>query len=234
MKRTGFKKTLIIVCLAVFALDSCDREPSTRILFIGNSYIFINGGVDKQLKGLATSVETDCIAMGGYTLENHWNDGNAVRKIHESNWDYVVLQEQSQAPVINKIKFYNFARKFDEEIRRNGAKTVLLMTWERPDSKQYGVTTENLAATYTTIGKELGAIVAPVGLSFARAIRGKPELTLYNQDGHPTMEGTYLAACVLYRTILHESPLGNPYSEKNISSNVKEYLQQIAADNTRM
>ena len=234
MKGTKFKKYLFIVCLTVVILESCDSQPSTRIMFIGNSYTFMNGGLDKQLKGLATSAETECIAIGGYTLESHWKDGNALRKIREGNWDYVILQEQSQTPVINQIKFYNFARKFDDEIRRNGAKTILLLTWERPDSKQFGVTTENLAVIYTTLGKELGATVAPVGLAFARAIRGKPELTLYSQDGHPTVEGTYLAACVLYRTIFQVSPLGNPYSENTIPANTRDYLQRIAADKLGM
>ena len=215
-------------------MESCDSQPSTRILFIGNSYTFINGGLDKQLKGLAPSIETECIAVGGYTLEKHWNDGNAIQTIREGKWDYVILQEQSQFPVINQKKFYDFARKFDEEIRRSGAKTILLMTWERPDSRKFGVTTDNLAAAYKAIGKELGVKVAPAGLAFARAIRGKPELTLYSQDGHPTVEGTYLAACVLYRTIFENSPVGNPYSERSIPAEMRAYLQGIAAENPGM
>jgi len=229
-----FKKYLFIVCLAVFPLESCDSQPTTRILFIGNSYTSYNGGLDKQLKGLAPSAETECIAIGGYTLESHWNDSNTVRVIREGKWDYVVLQEQSQIPVINQKKFYNFARQFDGEIRRNGAKTILLMTWERPDSKQLGVTTDNLVAAYTSIGKELDVKVAPAGLAFARAIRDKPELTLYNQDGHPTVEGTYLAACVLYQIIFENSPVGNSYSEKSIPDEMRAYLQGIAVENSGM
>jgi len=126
------------------------------------------------------------------------------------------------------------ARKFDEEIRRNGAKTILLMTWERPDSKQFGVTTEKPRSHIYNSWKELGVVVAPVGLAFARSTRGKPELTLYVQDGHPTIEGTYLAACVLYRTIFQKSPVGNPYSAKAISADIRDYLQRIAAENFGM
>ena len=234
MKVTEFKRYVLIVCLAVFALESCDSQPSTRILFIGNSYTFINGGIDKQLKGLAPSIDAECIAVGGYTLEKHWTEGNAVQTIREGKWDYVILQEQSQIPVINQKKFYDYVRKFDEEIQRNGAKTILLMTWERPDSRKFGVTTDNLAAAYTAIGKELNIKVAPAGLAFARSISGKPELSLYSQDGHPTVEGTYLAACVLYQTIFENSPVGNPYSERSISAEIRAYLQGIAAENSKM
>ena len=229
-----FKKYLFIVCLVVFALESCDSQPSTRILFIGNSFTFVNGGLDKQLKGLVPTTEAVCIALGGYTLGKHWADGNAILKIHESKWDYVILQEQSQLPVINQKEFYDYVRKFDEEIRSSGAKTILLMTWERPDSRKFGVTTDNIAAAYTAIGKELGVKVAPAGLAFARSIFNKPELTLYSQDGHPTMEGTYLAACVLYQTIFENSPVGNPYSEQSIPAEMRSYLQGIAAENSGM
>jgi hypothetical protein len=230
MKQPEFKRYILIVCLAVFALESCDSQPSTRILFIGNSYTFINGGIDKQLKELAPSVDAECIAAGGYTLEKHWTEGNAVQKIHEGKWDYVILQEQSQFPIINQKKFYDFVRKFDEEIQRSGAKTILLMTWERPDSRELGVTTDNLAAAYIAVGKELGIKVAPAGLAFARSVRSKPELALYSQDGHPTAEGTYLAACVLYKTIFENSPVGNPYSERSIPTEMRVYLQGIAAE----
>jgi len=109
MKTPECRIYLLVVCLAVSALESCDSQPSTRILLIGNSYTFINGGLDKQLKGLAPSAETECIAIGGYRLENHWNNGNALRRIRETKWDYVVLQEQSQIPVINQKQFYDFA-----------------------------------------------------------------------------------------------------------------------------
>jgi len=234
MKVAEFKRYILIVCLTMSVLESCDSQVSTRILFIGNSFTFVNDGLDKQLKGLAPSTETECIAVGGYTLEKHWTDGNAVRIIREGKWDYVILQEQSQIPIINQKKFYDFARKFDEEIRRSGAKTILLMTWERPDSRKFGVTTDNLAAAYTAIGKELGVKVAPAGLAFAHSIRSKPELALNSQDGHPTVEGTYLAACVLYQTIFENSPVGNPYSEQSIPAEIRAYLQGIAAENLGM
>ena len=83
-------KYYLILCLAVIALESCNSLPPTRILFIGNSYTSLNDGLDKQLKGLAASAETECIARGGYTLENHWTDGYALSKLHEGTWDYVV------------------------------------------------------------------------------------------------------------------------------------------------
>ncbi len=230
LRRHGLIVSLVFV--ALLAIASCQSQPSTRILFIGNSYTFVNGGLDKQLGELAPSIETDRIAFAGYTLEKHWTDGNALQKIREGKWSYVVLQEQSQVPVINQRKFYQFARMFDDEIRRSGAKTIMLMTWERPDSRNLGVTTDGLAAAFKAIGKELGVKAAPAGLAFARSLRAKPNLTLCTADGHPTVEGTYLTACVLYRTIFEINPVEYPHSENNISAETRTYLQQIAADSS--
>ncbi len=77
-------KYILIVCVALAVFSACDRQASTRVLFIGNSYTFVNGGLDKQLRGLAPSIETASVTAGGYTLERHWTDGNALIKKRES------------------------------------------------------------------------------------------------------------------------------------------------------
>ncbi len=205
-------------------------QPSKRVLFIGNSYTQFNGGVDQQLKGLAPTMAASEIAVGGYTLENHWNDSNTISAIRSEKWDYVVLQEQSQTPVSDPAKFGQYAEKLNAEIKNDGAQTILFMTWQRPDSVAYGVTTANLANQYYALGNRIGVKVAPVGLAFASALQQRPDLVLYSQDGHPTVQGTYLAACVFYGIILGQSPVGNTYSDSNITEADRTFLQQVAAD----
>jgi hypothetical protein len=241
MKARLFGEFVFIVCMALI-LASCSSLvnlgaktgllPSTRILFIGNSYTYFNGGIDQHLEGLDPSSATQSIAVGGYTLQNHWNDGNALQTIRTGKWDYVVLQEQSQTPILDSGRFRLYAQEFDGAIKNSGAKTILLMTWERPDSVSLGVTTARLAAAYNAVGAFLGAKVAPAGIAFADSLRSKPDLQLYGADGHPTMYGTYLAACVVYATIFQHSPVGNPYADSSISSETRTYLQQIAAQSS--
>jgi hypothetical protein len=220
---------LIIFLLTLLLLSGCTSPKSPRILFIGNSYTYFNSGIDRQLRGLAPHIATSVIAVGGYTLRDHLNAGAATQSIRQADWDYVVLQEQSQTPVSDPQKFFEAVRDFDVEVRARGALTILLMTWERPDSINYGVTTANLAAAYQKVGSELDIPVAPAGLAFARSLSERPDLILYSQDGHPTLYGTYLAACVLYGTIFRQSPVGNPYSDRSISPEIRDYLQGIAA-----
>jgi len=222
----------ILACFAAwFLLAGCaSGGPTTHILFIGNSYTAINGGLDKLLAGLAPLARTQQVTVGGYTLEQHWKAGQALQTIRQGGWSFVVLQEQSQTPVVGATTFRSYATQFDAEIRASGAKTVLLMTWERPDSVIYGVTTANLAAGYTQLGAALGAEVAPAGLAFARSLSERPDLVLTSSDGHPTVLGSYLAACVLYGTLFKQTPLGNSYGDWSIPADVRSYLQGVAAE----
>lgn len=239
MRPRSSARWLLIICIPLLLLTACDQfsrlsqgPPSARVLFIGNSFTAYNGGLDKQLQGFNPSIETGIFGEGGFTLEDHWNDGKAVREIQKGGWNYVVLQEQSQTPIFGAKKFQDYAGYFDSKISASGAQTILLMTWERPDSARAGVTTTNLATVYSNLGKSLNARVAPAGIAFARSLSTRPSLTLYQQDGHPSVAGTYLAACVLYATIFGASPVGNAFADSSISSQDKTFLQKIAAETT--
>ena len=217
-----------LVALLAACGDKPPDVPAARVLFIGNSFTEINGGIPAQLQGMAPSVQTDGVLVGGATLQDHLTAGTAPEKILAGGWTYVVLQEQSQTAVTGESLFDQSVRAFAGDIRVAGGKPVLLMTWQRRDSVQYGVTTENLAGSYQRIGDEVGALVAPAGLAFARALEERPGLQLNQDDGHPTVAGTYLAACVLYGTIYRRSPVGNPYGD--LPDDQRQFLQRVAAE----
>ena len=72
--------------------------------------------------------------------------------------------------------------------------------------------TAQLAEQYTIAGNANDALVIPAGLAFAKAIARRPELELYQPDKrHPTLAGTYLAACTTYAAIRKRSPVGIKY-----------------------
>jgi hypothetical protein len=228
---------LMLAMVTGLMLSACGSivsafNPSSRVLFIGNSFTDYNGGVDQALKGLDPTIAAERLAPGGYTLADHWNSGQAVSRIHAEKWNYVVLQDQSQEPVTAPGQFSEYAGRLANEIVQSGAQPVLFMTWERPDSLQYGVTTQALANSYYAVGNRYNMKVAPVGLAFARALREKPGLTLYVQDGHPTVQGTYLAACVFYAILFGKSPVGISFALPGISNDERDFLQKVAAEST--
>jgi hypothetical protein len=146
--------------------------------------------------------------------------GSSTRRIQDGTFDVVVLQEdlakygigESSASITESFdpaKFMEYVRKFNDEIVAAGAKTVLYMDWEHDLSDSNSVTITDIAAAYTSIGDELGAQVAPVGLAFSKSLSERPDFDLYIGDReHSNSRGQYLAASVLYATIFDTSPEG--------------------------
>jgi hypothetical protein len=173
-------------------------EKTLRVLFIGNSYTYVNDlpALLKQLLAARkVKLESESVTPGGATLEKQWTDGKAAEAIRRGRWDYVVLQEQSQRPFLDPEAMAKYARLLQAEIAKVGAKTLLYETWAAKASPEEQ---PKLTATYEALGRELKATVVPVGEAWKRAIeRG---LALHGPDGrHPSLQGSYLAACVFVR-----------------------------------
>ncbi len=229
--RTALRATLaaLLGLLVALAAHPASAKP-LRVLLVGNSYTDMNGGLDVVLGKLAPASKTTRITVGGYRLEQFASEARVRDALAGHAYDVVVLQEQSQTPVMFTHDFREGALALDRQIRAAGARTALLMTWERPDSVRHGVTTANLAAAYRRVGAEIGATVVPAGVAFARALRERPKLALAIEDGHPTPQGTYLAACVLYGALFETSPVGNRYADPRVSVDERAFLQRIAAE----
>jgi hypothetical protein len=68
-----------------------------------------------------------------------------------------------------------------------------------------------------------------VGISWSNSIANGDPIELFTSDGsHPTLAGSYLAACTFYATIFDKSPEGISYTA-GLSALDAAYLQQIAA-----
>ena len=75
--------------------------PVIDILFLGNSYTYYNNLPDlvKQMAGTTGfNVSVDSNTPGGATFADHKVNATTIAKIGARDWDYVVLQNQSQTP----------------------------------------------------------------------------------------------------------------------------------------
>jgi len=205
--------------------------PSTKIkmLFIGNSFTQRNN-VPALLAELAVAralnVSHELISAGGASLRSHWNAGRAAAAIETGAYDYVVLQEQSTLPVKNAKRMAENVRLFDEAINRAGSQTVLYMTWARqhtPEAQQL------ITAAYNSIGSELGAIVVPVGLAWQSFLAKHDKPVLHDRDqSHPTLAGSYLAACVFLAKLFKQDPVGIEPGPAGLEKSDRELLQRAA------
>jgi hypothetical protein len=195
-----------------------------RVLFIGNSYTFFNGGLGSIIQSMAAAIpggrrfEFVEVTKGGQTLEGHWRDGKALAEIRKGKWDYVVLQEHSLRPVQERDKMWQYARLFDAEVRKVGAKTVFYETWARKNRPEMQAL---LDSAYGGIAREIAATVAPAGLAWERVLKAKPDIKLHITDlSHPTPAGSYLNACVFYETFFGKSCEGLPRTIKSATGKV--------------
>ena len=142
-------KRLLIACCLLIATMGCSpamgcntllsSEPCTRVLFVGNSYTFVND-LPTMFANLAGSgghpVETGMAAQGGWTLANHITAEDTTNALNSSKWNYVVLQEQSEIPSVEQSRtqtMYPAARVLVRSIRDAGAKPIFFETWAHSD-----------------------------------------------------------------------------------------------------
>lgn len=213
--------------------------PQYKILFIGDNYIDQNQGLPHHTKLLAGSadpplvIEVDAVTSPMYPLKGMWDWTNAPETISEGDFDVVVLQED--IPAARSVDSFNeYAPKFVAEIREVGAVPVLFMAWT--DEEYDWITMVEIAQMHHDIATELDVDVAPVGIAFQRVMEERPELALFNPDGHLSIYGTYLATNMVFTTVFNMNPIGLAYLPSGYSDFSKEeaaYLQRIAWETTQ-
>ncbi len=238
MKRIRYALLLVAACIvgcaAAVEAPQSEHLPGPRsVLFVGNSFTYYNNSLHNHYRRLARAAAPNderpgrvrIMTISGGQLPEHAAGLPAMLASHD--WDTVVLQGHSRGPIEDETAaaFREAAADFARQIRERGAEPVLFMTWaysDRPDM------TAVLDAAYTSTGQAIGARVAPVGLAFAKATTERPDIELRIADGrHPSLEGTYLAACVFLASLHGVSPVGSSYTA-GLDADVAAYLQNVA------
>ena len=93
------KHFLGLLALLFLGIGSTKAQDSTSILFIGNSYTYFNN-MPSIFADIAASfgnhVDYASQTTGGMTFAGHAGNSNTYSAMNSSDWDYVVLQAQSQ------------------------------------------------------------------------------------------------------------------------------------------
>ncbi|NIF32390.1 hypothetical protein F3J29_09590 [Enterobacter sp. Cy-643] len=211
--------------------------PSKTVALYGNSYTHYNNNLNTRLRDLARSLLPDGgkgYAWRGITISSGhlgWHIPNLAFQNNLQPWDTVIFQGNStetiSAKAATRASFTESAIKMAAMAHKANEKVVWFMTWARKDKPEQ---TEKLKRAYLDIARQTGGYVAPVGLAFAASLQQHPEINLYHSDGnHPSLAGSYLAACVLFATLYNQSPVGGALP---VDSDMKEptarALQQTA------
>ncbi len=216
-------------------------QACTRVLFLGNSYTDVND-LPHVFAELAASggqhVGTGKLAPGGVGLADHVKMPDSQAALASTRWNVVVLQEQSQVPSVPSIRAQQMdpaARTLVASVRAGGARPLFLETWGHRDGwpdyamPDFDTMQTRIEQGYLEIAHELDVAVAPAGEAWRSARLHAPQVDLWQPDGsHPTVAGTYLAACVLYASIFGRSPVGLSFTA-DLPAATAQALQTAAA-----
>jgi hypothetical protein len=100
------------------------------------------------------------------------------------------------------------------------------MTWARQNAPE---TQQIITDAYTSIGRELGALIVPVGVVWQRVLQKHDQPVLHDRDkSHPSLAGSYLAACVFIAAFFNENPFGIDFKVVGLDPKYQALLQKAA------
>ena len=179
---------------------STEPHAGRSMLFIGNSLTYVNdlpAMVEQIAEAAGDSVRVGMVAGPNMAVIDHTVVGaDAIARIDESEWSYVVLQQGPTPAGICRDTLVIAAMRLAPRIREAGGRPVLFLPWARRAFPQFLPVAGESA---TAAARAVGGVVAPVGIAWREALEADPELPLYSGDGyHPAPAGTLLAALTIY------------------------------------
>lgn len=242
-------KTLLLLFTGL-TINSLYAQDTLSVLFLGNSYTSVNN-LPQLVQSLSSSAGktliVDANMPGGMTISGHVNDATTLSKISQGNWDYVVVQEQSQVPTIDYYRYNDMYPaltdlKFLIEQYNPCARIITYMTWGRrlggqqcdpsntycsPVFADFNHMQDSLTSAYTQISNLLNIQCAPVGVSWQN-ILNDTALVLHSSDNsHPNIDGSYVAALTIYSALWKATASGILY-DAGLTPALAQYYQQMS------
>ncbi|MEM7097206.1 MAG: DUF4886 domain-containing protein [Pseudomonadota bacterium] len=220
-------------------------SPASRILFVGNSYLYYNDSLHNHVRRLVQEMDPQLTltyksaTIGGARLSHHALDYllEPARLGVREPFGIVVLQGGSAEALTEsgRLTFIQQVINKVNQINNYGAQAYLYLTpaYVDPHPRSHAGMLPKVQSMYEEAAQRSGAQVIPVGLAFARSYAKHPEILLHNnRDGsHPSLLGTYLAACVVVASIYGASPVGLSYDYfGRVDESVRLKLQEIARE----
>lgn len=229
----------LLLAVQIYAQDTL------RALFIGNSYMGVNN-LPQMVSDLSSSLNDvlyfDSNTPGGQTFQSHAANPVNYQKMEAQPWDYILLQGQSQEPSFPFNQVNTATLPYALQLA-DSAKAIqpcsqvnYFMTWGRQNGdpqwdsiNTFDKMNQRLRDAYLRIADSANASVSPVGVAWKYIRDNYPNINLYQQDGsHPSLEGSYLAACVFYTSLFHQASTGSAYNP-GIDQNTAIILQQVGS-----
>lgn len=228
--------------LSLFVILSLECVQAQKILYVGNSYTYLNDTpamMDSMARAHGYAPEISKFTKGGATMKYHINNEQCRSLVEAGGYDYVILQSQSVQPALvgtqegmpimeEMMNMINYVREHNPR-----AKILLQITWGREHGndglleKEYYKNHPEIFADYESMQvaldkgtRAMACIfnadgVIDVGSVWAYMRNNHPEIYLYGKDGsHPGYNGSYLATSVIFSRIFNRKVDAKKYHGK--------------------
>jgi len=198
-------------------LDNFDRRPVRTVLIIGNSRTYGHDMpfIVREIADAARSPVRYAItvrAWGGATFQENWEDAG-VQQLLRQRWDQVLLQAESraQSSYANEASFETYGEKLVTAAKAAGSPTALIVNWGYGEALYDNDRSERadhiavMQRAHGELARRSGADLVNVGAAWEEVHSAAPRLALYEDGNHPTINGSYLTALMIYGFISGDS-----------------------------
>jgi len=220
------------------------------VMYVGNSFFYYNNSLhnhvssivenhssNKTLRQRSITINGSSLSwhpleayltnknMGSFTIDAA-ND-NKYKQVKDTSIDAVIFMDCSLCPIHPETKkdFHENVTKYAKTIRSRGMEPILFMSW--PYKNKPSMIME-LREEFFKAAKTNNILLIPVGEAFYALERKYPEINLYKDDlRHPSKEGTYLAASVIFATLFDLNVKGTK-GMQGIDADITLKIQEIA------
>ena len=244
-------KIFVVFISLIFSIFSYseDTKNVNSIMLIGNSFFYYNNSLHNHLGDIydadpelntprRRSITINGSSLSWHDVESYLSnkeigaftidsDTNTYEAYEDQNIDVVIMMDCSLCPINDKRKdsFYMYVKKHSETIRSKGIEPILFMTWpykNKPEMQQ------QLEKEFFIASKLNKLRMIPAGQAFLYINQNFPNINLYTEDlRHPSKEGTYLAALMVFTSLSNKTPIGNSYI-MDLDPEVAKILQKVA------
>lgn len=226
------------------------NPEKVKVLSLNNSLIHYNDQ-DFVFNDIAESMGRDAVWTKhtnlGKPLTYHWEEGDGLAPdgtpgarmmIRSEAWSHIILQEQSSLPRTSPETFRKSVAQWMEYIREYcpnpNAVVIIPVNWAySSDWSNFSDYNKRFLDVYSDIASELGCVVCPVAAAYDNVYRqeGAEEAgKWFSDDRHPTLQATYMAACMEYATIFGTDPMEITYAPEGLDATTARSMRRYASE----
>jgi hypothetical protein len=233
---------LAAILLGLTADDWMDGRRVERLLFVGHSRTYHNDMptmVAKMAKSAGGDVRYDVkmIAFAGATAKDHWESAKTQAALADGDWDKLVLQPdfvwRNDEPGSSGLFVYGKKILAMGAVRSQPAiisdwtfrkRFYVENDWSR--SEHYDLSQSH----YRALASETGSQLIDVARVWEHVRDKELPFSLYKDDDHPTLEGSYLVALVVYASLSHADVNTVTYAPWGMKDEDAALLRKLVAD----